>query len=361
MALLIAGAASARALSVLTYNVAGNGATDWSTNAPQVRAIGRQAQYLQADIITFNEIPATSVWQMADFATAWCPGFQLATNSSSDGYIRSVILSRFPIAASASRLAHANLTPFGCTNQFFTRDLFEAEILVPDYDRPLHVFTTHLKALTNSTDQARRAAEASAISNYLTSVFLPANPDHPYVLTGDLNEDVNRPDAGSLHPVERLITADTGLCLTTPLQLSGNDCTFSSRTAPSHRFDYILPCAQLCSNLVGSRVFRTDVLSPLPPGLLSNDTQTASDHMPVWMVFASPSGNDFRIASLQVEGDDTRLTWTAWAGGYCQVFASSNAVRWEGLPGLVQATNGPMQSVIPAVEYRRFYRLTWQP
>ena len=50
------------ALTVLTYNVAGNGATNWSTNSLQVQAIGRQVQNLQPDIITFNEIPSSYMW-----------------------------------------------------------------------------------------------------------------------------------------------------------------------------------------------------------------------------------------------------------------------------------------------------------
>ena len=33
---------TAPALTLMTWNVSGNGAADWSTNAPQVQAIGRQ-------------------------------------------------------------------------------------------------------------------------------------------------------------------------------------------------------------------------------------------------------------------------------------------------------------------------------
>ncbi|HLZ54589.1 MAG TPA: immunoglobulin domain-containing protein, partial [Verrucomicrobiae bacterium] len=43
------------AFSYLTYNVHGNGLTNWSTNMWHVQAIGRQMQYLDPDIITFNE------------------------------------------------------------------------------------------------------------------------------------------------------------------------------------------------------------------------------------------------------------------------------------------------------------------
>jgi len=40
---------------------AGSGATNWSTNSLQVQAIGRQVQFLQPDIITFQEIPVASL------------------------------------------------------------------------------------------------------------------------------------------------------------------------------------------------------------------------------------------------------------------------------------------------------------
>src|SRR5439155_4036767 len=85
------------AFSLLTYNVKGNGSSDWSTNAPQVQAIGRQLMHLNPDIITFNEIPYTNAWQMTNWVAAFLPGYFLATNSVGDGFIRSVIASRFPI------------------------------------------------------------------------------------------------------------------------------------------------------------------------------------------------------------------------------------------------------------------------
>src|SRR6185436_14323302 len=88
------------ALTLLTYNVKGNGVTDWSTNTPQVQAIGRQVSYLQPDIITFVEIPYSLSWQMTNFVTAFLPGYSLSMNSGTDNFIRSVIASRHPIARS---------------------------------------------------------------------------------------------------------------------------------------------------------------------------------------------------------------------------------------------------------------------
>jgi endonuclease/exonuclease/phosphatase family metal-dependent hydrolase len=178
--LMLFGTTRLHALSLLTYNVAGNGTTNWSTNTAQVQAIGRQMAFLQPDIIAFNEIPNTNTWQMANFVTAYLPGYFLATNSATDGFIRSVILSRYAIVGSKSWLHSSDLNPYGYTNANFTRDLFEAEIDVPGATQHLHVFTTHLKAFSDTNSAAKRAAEASAISNFFVSGFLTTNAARPY-------------------------------------------------------------------------------------------------------------------------------------------------------------------------------------
>ncbi|MGH7988770.1 MAG: immunoglobulin domain-containing protein, partial [Limisphaerales bacterium] len=269
------------AITILTYNVAGNNTdteTDpsaWSTNAPQVQAIGRELMYLKPDIITFNEIPTTNgVAQMTNWITAFLPGYFLATNSYGDGYIQNVIASRFPITRSASRLHNLNLEQYGYTNSNFTRDLFEAQIAVPNWPLPLHVFVAHLKSTDSSTpqdDANKRAAEASAVSNYFASVFLNGtNATHPYVLCGDMNEDAFFPDTDytSGHPIQRLTGAPTGLQMTIPVNpVTHTDLTESIQYSLDTRFDYILPCPLLFSNIAGSEVFRTDLLNPLPPDL----------------------------------------------------------------------------------------------
>src|SRR5262245_27711211 len=237
----LAQAPSLPALSLLTYNVGGNGATNWSTNSDQVQAIGRQINYLQPDVITFNEVPFSHSSQMTNFVPAYLPGYFLAMNSGTDGFIRSAIISRYPIIRSTKWLDGASLQPFGYTNTnpFFTRDLFEAEINVPGFSNHLHVFTTHLKALADSSSAARRAAEASAISNFFVTTFLPTNGQRPYVLTGDLNEDVSRPPSSSQHPIERLVNAATGLRLTTPRHpVTADERTWSIRNSSlTLRFD----------------------------------------------------------------------------------------------------------------------------
>lgn len=321
-------------LTILTYNVHGNGATNWSTNSAQVQAIGRQMAYLQPDIITFNEIPHDYAWEMTNFVSLYLPGYFLAMNSASDGFIRSVIASRYIIARSKSWLHNADLAPYGYTNGNFTRDLFEAEIAVPNFKEHVHVFTAHLKAtvFNPDSDAAKRAAEAGAISNFFVSGFLLTNVNHPYVLTGDMNEDINRPgsDYVSGQPIQRLVNDATGLRLTTPVNpFNNDDRTISIQSRLTARFDYILPCGLLFSNIVSSQVFRTDLLNPTPPSILADDDRTASDHLPALMAFNNPFAPPFRLTLISVTNQAVTLQWDASIGGVYGVQASSNLNDWS--------------------------------
>jgi endonuclease/exonuclease/phosphatase family metal-dependent hydrolase len=343
---------STAALTYLSYNVNGNGQTDWSTNAPQVQAVGRQLLYLKPDIITFNEIPRTNTYQMTNWVTAYMPGFYLATNSTSDGFIRSVIASRWPIARSQSWLSASNLSNFGYTNGSgsFTRDLFEAQINVAGFSQPLHVFVTHLKATTGGgqDDADRRAAEASCISNFFVNVFLAGtNKLHPYILSGDMNEDIFRPATNTYvtgQPIQRLISPPTGLQFTSPTNpFTGaptNDMTESIRdTKLTVRFDYILPNPLMFSNIIGSQIFRTDKLSPLPPNLNSIDDKTASDHLPVLMVFKNPYQNPFQILSVTRSNLAVALNWESVPGQQYMVESSADLVSWAPFATNLMATN----------------------
>ena len=326
---------SAPAFSYLTYNAHGNGLTNWSTNMWHVQAIGRQMQYLDPDIITFNEIPVTNncTAQMADFVTAFRPGYYLVTNSTDDGFIRSVILSRFPILSSTSRLHGSDLTPYGYTGSGFTRDLFEAQISVPDFPQPLHVFTAHLKSAQDADSSAKRAAEAGAVSNFFATGYLATNSLQPYVLSGDMNEDILRPPPGNPRSIQRLINAPTGLQLATAVNpFTGSERTWpiqDTNNGPTVRYDYILPCGLLFSNITSSQVFRTDRLTNLPPPLKTNDNTTASDHLPVIMFFGNPYARPFRLISIARSNEAVALTWEAIPGQPYRVDVSSNLSAWS--------------------------------
>ena len=354
---------SAPAFSYLTYNVHGNGLTNWSTNMWHVQAIGRQMQYLDPDIITFQEIPVTNncTAQMADFVTAFRPGYYLVTNSMDDGYIRSVILSRFPIISSTSRLHGSDLTPYGYTGSGFTRDLFEAQISVPGFPQPLHVFTVHLKSAQDSDSSAKRAAEAGAVSNFFATVYPATNSLQPYVLSGDLNEDILRPPPSNPQSIQRLISAPTGLQLTTPLNtLTGSERTWSIQDINNGltvRYDYILPCGLLFSNITSSQVFRTDLLTNPPPPLKTNDNTTASDHLPVIMFFGNPYARPFRLISIARSNEAVALTWETVPGQPYRVDVSSNLSAWSVLASNLLATNMSFTLNTNATGDPRFFRV----
>ena len=64
------------------------------------------------------------------------------------------------------------------------------------------------------------------------------------------------------------------------------------------RYDYILPCGLLFSNITSSQVFRTDLFQPAAPQSENNDNITASDHLPVMMFFGNPYARPFRLISI---------------------------------------------------------------
>jgi endonuclease/exonuclease/phosphatase family metal-dependent hydrolase len=358
--------ATTPAFSYLTYNVHGNGLTNWSTNLWHVQAIGRQMQYLDPDIITFNEIPVTNncTAQMSDFVTAFRPGYHLATNSADDGFIHSVILSRYPIVSSASWLHGSDLAPYGYTGSGFTRDLFEAQISVPGFSRPLHVFTAHLKSGQDADSAAKRSAEAGAVSNFFATIYLPANGGQPCVLSGDLNEDIVRPPAGNRQAIQRLVGGPTGLRLTTAVNpFTSSELTWSIQNTdgPTRRYDYILPCAMLSSNIVSSQVLRTDWLTPMPPDLYSNDDKTASDHLPVFMTFGNPFNVPFRLLAIGMTNQIVSLKWESAGNRLYDVEVSTDLVAWTPLATGLVATGANFTFSTNVPDGAKFFRIRRAP
>jgi hypothetical protein len=352
-------------VTLMTYNVKGNGVADWSTNSPQVQAIGREIVYLNPDIITFNEIPYTNTWQMANWVAAFMPGFFLATNSGTDGSIRSVIASRFPINRSQSWLARADLNPFGYTNSNpnsdnFTRDLFEAEVNVPNWPQPLHVFTTHLKSTSGTTyadAAAKRAAEAAAITNFFATNFFVLHPSHPFTLSGDMNDS----DTNAL-ALRRLISAPTTLQLTNPTNpVSGGINTYSIQGSLSERIEFIFPCALLRTNFAGAQVFRTDLLTNLPPNLFSDDDATASDHLPVLMTFANPFNTPFRLLAFGRTNQTVSFKWESGTNRLFNIEASTNLLNWTPLATNIFTTSANSTFTTNSPDAERFFRIHRAP
>ncbi len=325
-------------LTLVHHNLKGNFASDWSTNAVQVQAIARQLLHLNPDVITVNEIPNGLRYEMTNWMTAFFPTYQLAISAGTDGTIRSGVISRFPITRSQSWLANASLTNFGYDGTV-TRDLFEAEIAVPGATEPLHLFVAHLKSGPDVDSQQRRAAECRAISNFIATVFLPTNGANPYLLAGDLNEDIALPLSQNLQPIQSLLGAPTGLQLTTPVNpFTLARFTHSIQGALDARFDYVVPGGLLFSNLVASQVFRSDQLIAPPPPLLTNDSVVASDHLPVQMIFNYPDP-PLRV-TLTTSAPNLTLTWPTLAGRRFQILSSTNLVTWSSAaPNLSSSSN----------------------
>lgn len=321
-------------VSLMTYNVKGNGATNWSTSAPQVQAIARQLQHLQPDVITFNEIPWDLRYEMTNFIAVFLPNYNLAVSSGTDGSICSAIATCYPITRASKWLDGIDLRSFGYSNannalDNFTRDLFEAQIAVPGFARPLHVFTTHLKATSSSAEYAdnalKRAAEAAAITNFFATNLFTLYPYDLYTLSGDMNAS----DTNELC-IQTLISPPTGLTMTQPKNpVTSSVNTYSTASAnPSSRLDYIFPSPLLYSNIRTSMVFRTDKLTPVPAGLNSNDSQTASDHYPVLMVFNNPYDKPFKLLSIDRTNPTVTLKWESVFGQPYRVEGSTNLTTW---------------------------------
>jgi endonuclease/exonuclease/phosphatase family metal-dependent hydrolase len=292
---------------------------------------------------------------MTNFIQAYLPGYSLSNSPTADGWTRSSIASRFPIARATSWLKQADLAPYGYTNSNFSRDLFEAQITVPGFAEPLHVFTVHLKSGSSSDERAKRNAEACAVSNYFVRAFLTTNASHPYVLTGDVNEtDTNQPS------VQTLISPPLGLYLTTPVNpLSGSPLTHSIQNTNGldKRFDYILPGAMLFTNITGSQIFRTDLLTNPPAPLLADDDRTASDHLPVIMYFNSPYNLPFQLLSIGITTQTVTVVWESTAGRVYRIEGSPDLSAWATLASNRTATGATCAFSTNATDAVRFFRV----
>ena len=132
-----------------------------------------------------------------------------------------------------------------------------------------------------------------------------------------MNEDIVRQPASNPQSIQRLVGAPTGLHLATAVNpFTGSELTWSIQDTGglTRRYDYILPCAML-SRTLSAASFRTDLLAPLPPNLYGNDDTTASDHLPVLMVFGNPFNVPFRLLAIGVTNQIVSLQWESPAIG----------------------------------------------
>jgi hypothetical protein len=117
------------------------------------------------------------------------------------------------------------------------------------------------------------------------------------------------------------------------------------------------------SNLVSSQVFRTDLLNPLPPNLNSNDDKTASDHLPVVMVFANPFDTPFQLLSITRTNESVTLKWESQNNRTFNIEASANLFLWTPFVSnlLATTTNSPFvfstNNVANPLKFFRIYRV----
>jgi hypothetical protein len=158
--------------------------------------------------------------------------------------------------------------------------------------------------------------------------------------------------------VDRLISAPTGLRLTSPTnRVAGNTNTFSIRSSLSERLDYILPCGLLSSNIASSQVFRTDRLTPLPSNLLSNDSRTASDHLPVLINFFNPYDIVFQLTSIVASNQSLHLAWQTTPGRFYRIEASTNLATWSAATTNLPASSTNLGAILPRNASRQFFRV----
>jgi hypothetical protein len=142
------------------------------------------------------------------------------------------------------------------------------------------------------------------------------------------------------------------------------DLTESIQGSLDTRFDYILPCGLLFSNIAGGEVFRTDLLTNLPPDLLSNDDLTASDHLPVLMVFNNPYDTPFKLLSIVRSNQSVTLNWESQNNRVFDIETSLNLVAWTPFVTNLPATttNSPFVFTTNNVaDGARFFRVHRAP
>jgi len=139
-------------------------------------------------------------------------------------------------------------------------------------------------------------------------------------------------DYTSGQPIQKLTSAPTGLRLTTPVNpVTGSDLTESIQSTLDVRFDYILPCGLMFSNIVTSQIFRTDLLSPMPGGLQTKDDKTASDHLPVLVYFSNPYDVPYKLNSIARSNQLVTLNWQTITNRVYRVETSTNLTNWIAL------------------------------
>lgn len=346
-----------RAVRLVTWNLAGFGMTNWTSTHPQLVAAVRVLRALAPDVVALQEIPEGWEPGLSNWVAGWWPGATVMVGSRADGALRMAVASRLPVQGVRSWLRRSPLAVWG-HDGVFTRELLEAEVWVPGAGAPLHLFSMHLKAGADEESATRRAAEARAISNFFVVEWPERSLGRGYVLVGDANEDVTRPRAGEQGVARILSGAETGLQWLTPVNpWTGDDRTWSSREAGlRYRFDYLLVGGWVASNVVESGVFRSDVGGLDGMAVARTDSAVASDHLPVWGVFANPHAAP-RLEWELVGREVWVLRWWSGMGQRYRLETSEDLTAWAVAAEVEAERPGWVRRGVEGNGAVRFFRL----
>jgi PKD repeat protein len=337
---------------VMQWNVErGLGRSSNNTNA-QAQAIARVVNYNTPDILLFNEIDCSnslSVAQNESALISWVtnsvpylgtqPGssFYVKASSSTDGYIRNAVVSRYPILLEGTY-----------TSANMIRGLHAFRIQL-EGTNVLQIFHAHFKCCSSSQSdcderQTNALYSSTTIRNWAGTNLLP------YIFAGDWNEDESNPQC-SLSATYRPITmvrTNGNLVEFLPTALNASSKTIST-PSPTRRFDYCLAASNRLSAASGF-VFNSVVWAQnglytnAGPQNLSTDSATASDHCSVFVNYSFPV--DFSVSPTN------GLTSAGIQGGPfspgSQIYTLTNAgtisISWRATKAsnwiAISATNG---------------------
>ena len=295
----------------MQWNVEGNnghglGRQSNNTNA-QTKADARIVNYNQPDILLFNEIDANNQTAAVGEAALidWItnnvpylgtqPGvtFFVKASTTSDGFIRNAVVSRFPIFAEGT---------YTSVNMVRGLHAFRVQL---EGTNVLQIFHAHFKCCSASSDCTERQANAVFASNTIRA-WATTN-SLPYIFAGDWNEDEDSPQCSFFNgyrPIT-MVRTNGNLIEFIPANLDGNKKT-ESTPSPNIRFDYCLAGSNRLSAVSGY-VFNSvnwalhGLYTNASPQNLAGDSTTASDHCSVFVDYSFPASvTNFSVTPTNV-------------------------------------------------------------
>ncbi|MEE9393511.1 MAG: endonuclease/exonuclease/phosphatase family protein [Planctomycetota bacterium] len=159
------------------------GSTQWDRAISVLGRVGADVVAVQeidsiADVIAFPNFALTGGYPFSAVS---------ATSGTLSGDLYNGLMSIHPIVFSSSHSA-ASISGDSNANDI-TRDIFEAHVQIPNAADVLGVFVVHLKASSGGTNDFRRAVEIIRLKQVVDD-FKAANPQAPYIVCGDFNDDI---------------------------------------------------------------------------------------------------------------------------------------------------------------------------